>query len=258
MLKSLTFWIVILISIPLAAQNVIDYPTASLVLQLPPGGGKNGTAVAYNPEKEIYYTAFAGNPEFPIHTFSKEGNLLAESRVGNDIRGLWWNPKSESLEGNGYGDIGWVRIGLDANGIPNQGNRTLVEGPIQPLEQAVGALDTRGKEVLFLQEEAQVKGYRLKDGKPTKTEISLQLPQEANRYNKTTLVYTGKKNRELGVLDADLELVYLFRLKDGILSESITLPRGSVKEYQFNFSFANDHIFLFDPRERRWTGYRIF
>ncbi len=257
-MKNLTLWLAVFVSLPLSAQNIIDYPTASLVLQLPQGSGENGTAVAYNPEKKIYYTVFAGNPEFPIHSFSEDGTLLDESRIGNDIRGLWWNPKSETLEGNGYGDLGWVQIGLDENGLPGLGNQTLVEGPVQPLEQAVGAFDTRGKEVLFLQEKARVRGYRLKDGKPTNTDITLQLPQETNRYNKTTLIYTGKKNRELGILDLDLELVYLFRLKDGLLSETITLPRGSVKDEQFNFSFANDHVFLFDPEERCWTGYRIF
>jgi hypothetical protein len=257
-MKNLILCYALLLSLPLAAQNAIDYPTASLILQLPQGSGKNGTAVAYNPEKRIYYTAFAGNPEFPIHSFSADGTLLDESRIGNDIRGLWWNPKSETLEGNCYGDLGWVQIGLDENDMPGRGNRTLVAGPVQPMKQAVGAFDPRRKEVLFLQEDARVLGFRLKDGKPAKTEITLELPQEANRHNKTTLIYTGKKNRELGILDVGLELVYLFGLKDGKLSETITLPKGSVKDYQFNFSFANDHIFLFDPEERRWTGYRIF
>lgn len=242
---------------PLFSQELLEFPVASFTLEMGEGPGRNGTAVVYNPDDDIYYAAFAGNADFPIAVFRSNGSKIMETRIGNDIRGLWWNEKSGTLEANCYGETGWVQIGLDPQGLPGEGNRILVGGSNQPFGQAVGVFDPKRKEVLFY-ENGIILGYRAKNGEPSKKITRLRIPKGAGSLNEYSLMFTGKKGKELMLIDSRSAKAFLFDRKTGAHSGTVSLPSSAYVEPRFNVSYANNYLFLFNIEERIWTGYQIF
>src|SRR6266480_648241 len=77
--------------------------------------GTNASGVAYNPNFDIYYAVIAGNSGFPYETFNSSGTSLHQTTAGFDFRGLWWNPNTGEVEGNGYFTNGLWTSGLDIN-----------------------------------------------------------------------------------------------------------------------------------------------
>lgn len=246
------------IAFPALAQDLIQYPAPTLELKMDQYGGKNGSAVVYNPVNELYYCVIAGNAEYPLETFDKTGHWVQRSDAYSDMRGMWWNPKEKALEGNCYSDGGIISVALSPTGLTGSGNKVIFEGGNhQPGEHACGTFDPKKKEILYY-DVGNVIGYSRKDGSLSGTNIALDLPVDEGDINWSTLVFTGKKGKELGVLDYYSKKIYLFNKKDGSLTGTVNLP-GSASTYEgFNFSYANDYVFLFDQDSRKWIGYRIF
>ena len=245
-------------AVNLIGQQLIQYPAPSLTFKIKQMGGKNGAAVVYNPIKQLYYCAIAGNADYPLETFTTSGTQVYQARAYNDIRGLWWNPKEKALEGNCYSDGGIVSIGLTDQGYAGFGNRVIFAGAgYQPDDQACGILDTKGKEILY-NNNGTVVGYNRKDGSSSGTYIFLSIPVDSEDINWTTMIYTGVKGMEIGLLDYMNQKVYLFSRKDGSHNGTVTLPSSATTYEVFNFSYANGYVFLFDQDARQWIGYRIF
>jgi hypothetical protein len=248
---------VILASVTMA-QELIQYPASSLVLKIKERGGKNGAAVVYNPVARMYYCVMGGNAEYPLETYDENGKNIYQSMAYSDMRGMWWNPKEKALEGNCYNDGGIVSIGLTANGHAGKGNKVIFAGSgHQPHEHAVGTMDSKGKEILYY-EDGRVIGYSRKDGQPSGTYLILSLPVSKDDLNWTTMIFTGVKNMEIGLLDVNAGKVYLFSKKDGSHTGTANLPRSVTLYDGFNFSYANNYVFLFDQDARQWVGYKIF
>lgn len=216
--------------------------------------GSNGAAVAWHPGKKLYYAVFAGNPAFPLEVFDAKGNHKFESEAGFDVRGLWYNPKTDELQGNGYGDAGWFTISLDASGEPI-GGQSVIEGQNQPDPQSVGALNPAKGEVLFYND-GVVTLYSSK-GKYAKG-ISLDLPNDLlETVNYTSMIYTGVKKKEIGLYEPDSRTIYFFDLKKGKANGNFRLPASAPQPSAFNFSYANGRVWLFDQDNRTWKGYKI-
>jgi hypothetical protein len=49
--------------------------------------GTNASGIAYNPNFDIYYAVIAGNPTFPLETFTPSGMPLYQTTAGFDFRG---------------------------------------------------------------------------------------------------------------------------------------------------------------------------
>jgi hypothetical protein len=241
----------------LFSQQFFSRPNSTIKLIMQGEGGANGAAVVYNPDKQIYYAVFAGNAEYPLDVFDRNGSLLSTSQAGNDMRGMWWNPKKGTLEGNCYLDGGIVAVDLDDNGYPYFADDVIFDGAEhQPNEHAVGVFDPVKKEILYYSDGVVV-GYSRKNGKPTKTYVSLVLPVSLENINWSTMIFTGVKDKEIGVLDQVSKKVYLFDIT-GAQTGTVQLPAEAPVNQAFNFSYANGQLFLFDKDSREWTGYRIF
>jgi hypothetical protein len=254
----LSLAVILFMAVNVMAQDLIQYPAPKLKFKIKQSGGKNGAAVAYNPEKQLYYCVMAGNADYPLETFYENGSQVYQASASNDMRGMWWNPKAKTLEGNCYSDGGIVSIGLTPDGFAGNGNRVIFAGSnYQPSEHACGVIDSKGKEILYYSD-GMVTGYNRKDGKPSNTYVILSLPVDEEDINWTSLIYTGVKGMEFGVLDSYAGKVYLFDRKYGFLTGTVILPKSAAVYEAFNFSYANGYVFLFDQDEREWTGYRIF
>jgi hypothetical protein len=241
----------------LAQKGLITSPKASLELKIEQDEGNNGTAVVYNPEKRCYYTAFAGNRTFPLETFGSSGQPLAQHETGYDLRGMWWNKKAGSLEGNCFADGGMVKLGLNVSGYPSGKNAVIYDNSGQPDQHAVGIFDPKKKEILYFSE-GYIRGISRKNGTASKTEVVLSLPVSTDNLNQTTPIFTQKKKMEIGLLDVQKKKVYLFNRKNGAHTGTVNLPSDAVVNEFFNWSFANGYIFLYDKNDRVWRGYQIF
>ena len=233
-----------------------------------PEGGANGAAVTYHPKEKLYYAAQAGNMNFPLVIFNEDGDVVSgdEQATLIDVRGLWYNPKTKQLEGNGYKDFGWFTYDLDKKGIPEKIN-IKKEGSNQPDDNSAGVLNTDGNEVLFL-DGLNVVCYST-DGTDKRKSIQIHFgAMNANdattvsqtdfeqTYNTRSLIYTGIKNAEIGLLNIAKKQVELYDSKSGYMSQIIKLPIDFEIETYFNFSYSNGIYWVFDKQKRKWNGFK--
>jgi hypothetical protein len=239
------------------AQKNLDLTGKTLTLGIKSNEGNNGNAVVYNPDKDLYYAAFAGNSTYPIETFGSTGQNLYQGKTGQDIRGLWYNSKTENLEANCYNDIGFITIKTDSRGYAGTGSEIIYSGMNQPSKQSCGNIDKKGEQILYYYN-GSIVSYDRETGKSNGAKIYLEMPTVLDNINTTTFIYTGKKKMEIGLLNFEHKEVYLFNLKTGEHSATVKLPADAVTNGVFRFAFANGHIFLYDGDSRSWTGYQLF
>src|SRR5687768_9931926 len=110
-----------------------------LELKIPREGGANGASVTWHPGLKKYYAAMAGNTTYFIGVYDTKGTRLNPTTQETmfDIRGLWYNPNTKTIQMNGYEDFGWAEYKLDSKGFPTS-VKNIHEGMNQPEEQSVG------------------------------------------------------------------------------------------------------------------------
>ncbi len=242
----------------------------TIILKMPGETGVNGTNganIAFHPIQKKYYAAMAGNSEYPISVFDIKGKKLSpdDLAAGFDVRGLWYNTVTKTIQGNGYNDFGWTNFKLDAKGIPT-GNTVFLEGMYQPGEQSVGTFDAKNKVVYFLSGKKVIeynsttgiagKEYALNiitDSTVADDAESTDLPY---RYNHTTVAYTGIAKAEFGLLNTDEKKIEFYDKSTGRLTKTISFPENAVCSDAFNFCYANGQFWLFDKDNRLWIGYK--
>jgi hypothetical protein len=168
---------------------------------------------------------------------------------------MWWNPDKKTLEANGYDNSGVSSFMLDGSGF-NTGNTTSQSMvSMQPDAQSAGAYDFKNKHIIYYYDGAVYKVKR--EGFTDAGKVELQLPVGKNYINSTSVIYTGVNGKEAGVLDHENKKVYLFDIKSGKHTFTITLPNNAPAYSMFRFSYANGHVWLYDADERAWTGYKV-
>ena len=238
------------------AQSLITNPSRTLTLSMNGEEGTRGASVTWNPKLKYYYAVFAGNADYPMETFSSTGDHISTLKATSDMRGIWWNKKTKQLEGNCYSDAGTVKIDLSASGFAGGSSERINKDSYQPNAHAVGDYDAKKKMIIYLDGNTVVKVDRA-TGKSSST-LKLSLPTGLGNINETSVVYTGKKKMEYAVFNHSKQKVYLFNSKTGELTGTVQLPNNVPQPDSFNFSFANNHVFLFDTRARKWYGFKIF
>ena len=233
--------------------------------------GTRGAAVCWNPLTKKYYAAFAGNAGFPFAVFDTRGKRFSNDDLATmmDMRGLWYNSTSKKICGNGYADKGWFSYTLDNNGIPTD---VTVDnaGMNQPDENCVGTYNPKENEILFYYK-GRVSFYInniLSDRTVTlqlgrkKSEASTgdQDAMDSSIYNRTSVIYTGIKGSELGVLNYTKRQIELYDYINGFPGMTLSLPADAPSEEEgnaaFNFAYANGIYWLFDIPGRKWVGFK--
>lgn len=219
-------------------------------------GGTNACAVTYNPDTRLYYTAFAGNAAFPLEAFDESGQNRYTGEVGADIRSLWYDAKSRSLQGLAYPQKGKFAIGLDASGLPvslkEPGERTVAS-----ISSPQSTASPAGKLGLLLFDGSTVHRLHPSSLKQKGTIVPKNLPVSAQNLNYTTVVYTGVKGYELGFYDPNDSKIYFTDAK-GEYTGTTRLPSDAPQATAFRLSYANGRLWLFDADERTWFAYRLF
>jgi len=234
--------------------RIIDHPKASLTLQFEQETGTNGSSVAFNLKAQLYYSVIAGNKSYPLEVFDVHGNNVYQTNAGVDMRGLWWNKKTKSLQGNSYNGSGIISFPMDDKSYPSIGAHTIFEdGDDQPGENSCGVYDSKKKQTLYYKDGMV---YKYAKGKKVDS-LKLSISKISN-INSQSMIYTGVKSMEIGILDYVYKKVYLYNKKTGEKTATITLPSNAVIHDMFRFSYANNFVFLYDVDSRSWTGYQIF
>lgn len=217
--------------------------------------GYNGLSVAYHPEQRYYYCVFAGNGAYPLEVFDETGRQVYATTAGQDMRGLWYNPKTKSLGGTIFNFGGLFSIDVLEGGTPGIPNMTSFVFP-GPDAQAVAVLDPVKQEV-FCYRDGSIYPVALKSVKKKKPIALKGCPVAFDLLNPNAMIYTGYKNYEFGLLDYLNGKVYYFN-RSGKYTHTTTLPREIPNAEMFRFAFCNDRIWLYNVDERIWYSYIAF
>jgi hypothetical protein len=232
-----------------------------------PEGGANGAAVVYHPKQKLYYAAQAGNEAFPLVIFNSEGTVQSDEGQATliDVRGMWYNPKTKEIGGNGFKEFGWYRYELNQNGLPEKID-IFKQGRYQPDDHSPGVLNTEDNEVLFL-DGLDIVCYTT-DGKSKNKTISLHIGQRSSKdeqisvsmfeenYNTRSIIYTEQKGSEIGLLNTLQRQVELYDIQTGYITQIVKLPLDFKPESFFNFSYSNGIYWVFNKENRNWYGFR--
>ncbi len=228
--------------------------------------GTRGAAVVWHPVQEKYYAVFAGNSAYPLSVFDSKGKRVSATDQAAlfDIRGMWYNRVTKTLQMNGYSDNGWAEYKLDAKGIPDDVG-VLFEGMNQPNEQSTGLYNAREKMVCFFDSDGKLYKYDLASGDPIST-VTLYLGKisENNEFENEDViegynlsaVYTDMPGSEIALLNHYERKIELYSLRTGFKVKEFNLPEDAPAETIFNFAFANGIYWLFDMKTRTWKGYK--
>ncbi|MDF2382749.1 hypothetical protein JMG10_14805 [Nostoc ellipsosporum NOK] len=230
--------------------------------------GTRGAAVVWHPVYKKYYASFAGNVAFPMGIFDATGKRVSDDELVTqaDTRGLWYNPATKEIWGNGYSEFGWFKYKTDSKGNITEAINVL-EGMYQPNEQCVGAYDPVAKKVLFLaggtvyrynNEGEQTDSVIIRWNRTKKDGIDEDQDTELTPedYNPVSMVFTGIKGQELGFLNVTNKEVELYDAKTGFLAKKLALPDNAPVEVMFGFSYANGMYWIFNQELRKWIGYK--
>lgn len=250
------------------SATVYAQPKPTIQLQMPNEsfGGSNGSSVVWHPLQKKYVAAMAGNASFPIAFFDPKGTKLSadEQTCQYDIRGLWFHPEKQLIQGNAYDNGGWFAYSIGAN--YSLAGKILQAGTHQPGPQSVGTYYASNKRVGFLN------GNKITFYDPNTGEVdvdrslvlqprypNVDFPDDLDAgYNETTAVFTGITGKEIGILNIDDGQVELYNMKTGICSGVADIPEEVDYLYpMFNFAYTNQLFWFFDKKSRTWNGFNL-
>ncbi|MGB3006301.1 MAG: hypothetical protein WBC06_07320 [Chitinophagaceae bacterium] len=262
----------LLITVQSKSQTANKTLKKVIELIIPREGGANAASVVWHPIQKKYYAAMAGNANFCIGVFDIKGKMLSpiSQKAFFDIRGLWYNPTTKTIQMNGYNDFGWAEYKLDIKGMPVS-VKTLFKGMNQPDEQTVGAYNPVKKELYFTSYDGGIESYDTKSAESkdyitlhlgireeNQDEVDLELNNEEviEDYNSTSVIYTGIKGSEIGLLNYINKEIELYDINSGFLTKTLVLPDDAPTYDILNFAYTNSIYWLFDAEKRIWKGYK--
>ncbi len=237
--------------------TILPNATQGISLSYIQGGGTNASGVAYNPNLNIYYAVIAGNSGFPYETFDVIGNPLFQTNAGFDFRGLWWNPNTNEVEGNGYNTFGLWTSNLNGSGYAQNTGTTIFAGQNQPDAQSCGDYDCQANEIVYYFN-GSIYRYSRANAAFLGSYPLTGSPVPVGNWNTTSVIYTGCAGNEIGIEDYVGRNILLFNKATGAYSGMSALPATAVTNNSFRFSYANNLVWLYDVNTRKWTSFAIF
>lgn len=217
----------------------------------------NNSGVAFNPNLGLYYGVRAGNSGFPLETWTATGVPLFQTSAGFDWRGMWWNPTTNQLEGNGYSTFGVWKADLNGSGYALNTGANIFSGMNQPDAQSCGDLDWQAYEILYYYNGTIYRYSRTTNALLGSYPIT-GTPVAISNLNSTTLMYTGCPGKEIALLDYINKRVYVYNKANGAYAGMSQLPASAVTTTSFRTSWANCHVWLFNLTDFTWYSYKIF
>lgn len=252
-MKKLISTISILLLFAAAYSQTTTPKGYAVKLVLQSTAGTNSSAVTYNSDKGMYYTIIAGNADYPIDVFDVRGVWQTSITAGQDMRGMWYNATTNSLEGNNT-DGELYSWGLNSNGQPSGSARSLNKNMTLPVKQCVGF--SNGASIFYYNNGAVYSTSASNPGKMKKLKLAMQ-SYEIENYNEYTMGYSGVAGHEIVLLNYSTQSAAIFN-KKGKFVTAVKLPEDTPAGNAFRFSYCNSMAWLYDADARTWYGYRIF
>lgn len=219
-------------------------------------GTANRSGVAFHPVFQVYYSVNAGSTTYPIDAYDADGNILVSPASGFDYRGLWFNPVTTFIEGNGFNDQGVASHNL-APGTGNPtGSITALLPVAQPSDQSCGDIDPENNYLIYYFN-GEIYRYNRTDNSSVDVLTITGLPSELAEINTTGIVYVGCPGKEYAIYNyVDKQLLYINQ-SNGEYAGFTQLPVSAPGVDRFNMSFANNRLFLYNRNENRWESYFV-
>lgn len=243
------------------SQSLKSASSCDLNLEIIADNGTNALGICFDEKQQRYYTAFAGNAEYPLEAFTSTGEFLFTTELGMDARGFWFNTKKNTLEGIGYGNKDSYSIPVDALlGTTVTATITTKETNSYGMgEQQVGV--SAGKRGIMFVENGKAYFFK-KLGAKAKI-ITLNLASSGESLNQISPIYTGVSGKEIGLFNWETYSIEFYSAKDGSFSGAVELDYASCLEeidspYSFRVAYANNKVWLYDTYSRSWLGFSIW
>jgi hypothetical protein len=239
-----------------AQCNILSPAVAGILLDHQSTNLLNGSGVGFNPILGRYYAVRAGNATYPLETWSSTGTQLYLTNAGFDWRGMWWNPLTSQLEGNGFASEGIWNCSLDGSGWALNTGSQIFAGQAQPDLQSIGDFDFYSNEMIYYYAGSIYRYSRVNDAFLGSYPL-LGIPVSLSNINSNTVVFTGCVGKEVGILDYVNKRVYLFEKNTGIFRGTSQLPGTASTTSTFRFSYANSYAWCFSLGTGNWYSFRI-
>ncbi len=249
---------------PACFGQFLDSRTLVKVMELSVGGqnAEDGTAVVWHPFQRKYYVTMAGEKDAPLFIFNEKGKRLDSLNAGADIRGLWYNPRLRVLEGNATDQLGWFSYTLNKKGLPT-GLESKFDKTAVSDKQAVGAYFAPDHLILFFSG-GMLNAYSAESGNFVDTYAMSEITSKsyaafdrnAPVYNNLTILSTGEKGRDLGLINITKRCIELYDTRNQGLKYTLYVPAEQPLYGAFNAAYANGIFWLFDQKKKVWNGYQ--
>ncbi len=222
------------------------------------GGTTNWASVAYNPDLDIYYSLRGGNTGMPFRTYDGNGNTLVTNTTGFDFRGLWWNPNTSELQGNGVAASGYRTVTLDASGYATSGGVTFVTGNNQPNNHSNGAYDYDADEIVFYHG-GRLYTYDLSGNQLTDNAIVNFPEAEDGDITSRSVGYTGVTGAEIVIYsELNARVYFIDKTTATYNGMFLDMPAGAPTPNTYGFAYSNGYVFLReDATADPWISYQI-
>ncbi|MGB0390609.1 MAG: T9SS type A sorting domain-containing protein [Salibacteraceae bacterium] len=212
------------------------------------GTGSTQYALVYNPVNSVYYT-LDGNY---IRTHSGiNGSVLSSYYYSTTMRGIWWNPATSNLEGNGYNSNGIITFTVNSTTGYVSGGTVLFSGSHQPYYQCQGVLDEANNEILYFYASSIYRYSRVTGNLIGSTAISnMPASYTLTGYN---IIYTGCPGKEIGLYDRLNKKLLFINKATGAYVGASQLPTTAGTPYNWGVSFADDKLWVLNGTS--WNSY---
>ena len=217
------------------------------------GGNFNKSALAFNPDEQMYYSNNAGGTQ-PNEYFDIDGNFLGSAAL-TDWRGLWYNTDSNAIEGNAWG--GNILMDTLTSTGAYSGHEALSFVSNMPHAQSVGVFDEVDNVIYYYYADSLYSISRV-DGTVLPT-IALTGTSNLNSVVNYSIIYTGVAQNEIGLYSNTNKELYLFDKATGEYSSTIAFQATTLgTSSDWNYAFTNDIFWLYNGGINDWVGYKIF
>jgi len=211
------------------------------------------SSVAFNPDSNVYYSANPGG-SLANETFDSDGLSIGTSSA-MDYRGIWYNPSTKLIEGNGWGG-GLVESDLSVGG--KLGTTTsYVFSAQMPETQSVGAYNPEDTIVYYYSLGDVYKYKRTATG--STISIGITGVSSFTSISSKTIIYTGCTNNELGIYDFITKQLHLINELTGAITNTVDFPVSSPSPSGlWGISYANNIFWLYESSNNKWVGFNLF
>lgn len=254
-MKNLLLSAALISAITSFSQAPLKTGKLQLTLRTTEGGTLNRSGVAYNPEKDMYYSVNAGTTFYPMETYDGKGKLLGAIEQGFDYRGVWWNPNTKQLEGNGFNTYGIWTAATDSKNHANGEGKNVLPNTSGPDVQSCADYNWIDDEILYYHE-GKIYVHDRKKNFLKETITITGLPFGIHALNRTGIAYTGVKGMEVGVWDYINRRFYFIDKSNGKYVTFCQLPNSAPSQDYLKMGFENNLLWLYDG-VNEWLGYQI-